>query len=104
MFVNIFSVNIPSNIVEIAIKELSKEFGENIPKSLPYENGYLYFITHIFCVDSNVNIKEICDKYNFSMDKPYKIEIEDYMYNNNYRLRISYKKKVVEYYLELELE
>jgi len=32
----------------------------------------------------------------------YKIEIKDYMYNNNYKLNISYKKKVIEYYLELE--
>jgi hypothetical protein len=102
MLVNIFSVNIPSNNAEIVMKELSKEFGENIPKYLPFENGYLYFITHIFCVDENINIKEICNKYNFDMDKLYKIEIEDYMYNNNYRLRISYKKKIVEYYLELE--
>jgi hypothetical protein len=102
MFVNIFSVTMPSNIYKIAMKELSKKFGENIPKSLPFENGFLYFTTHIFCVDTNVNIEEICNKYNYEMNKPYKIEIDDYMYNNNYRLQISYKKKVIEYYLELE--
>ena len=102
MFVNIFSVTIPSNMFEIAMEKLSKEFGENIPKSLPFEDGFLYFTTHLFCVDTNLNIEEICNKYNYEMGKPYKIEIEDYMYNNNYRLNISYKKKVIEYYLELE--
>jgi len=102
MFVNIFTVTIPSNNYKIAMNELSKEFGENIPKSLPFDGGFLYFITHLFCVDTNVNIEEICNKYNYDMDKPCKIEIDDYMYNNNYALQISYKKKVIEYYLELE--
>jgi hypothetical protein len=36
------------------------------------------------------------------MGKPYKIEIEDYMYNNNYKVCISYKKEGPRYYLELE--
>jgi len=102
MFVNIFSVTIPSNIFKTVFKGLSKEFGENIPKSLPFEGGYLYFITHLFCVDANVNIKEICNKYNYDMGEPYKIEIEDYMYNNNYTINISYKKEGARYYLELE--
>jgi len=92
----------PSNIYEIAMIELSKEFGENIPKSLPFDDGFLYFITHLFCVDSNVNIEEICNKYNYDMGKPYKIEIEEYMYNNNYTIHISYKKEGPRFYLILE--
>lgn len=63
MFVNYFTVRIPTNNSEIAMKKLPKEFGENIPKSLPFQNRFLYFTTHIFCVDSNVNIEEICNKY-----------------------------------------
>ena len=102
MFVNIFSVTMPANISKIVIEQLSKEFGENIPKSLLFEDGFLYFITHIFCVDVNINIQEICNKYDCDMKTPYKIEIDDYMYNNNYKLNISHKKKVIEYYLELE--
>ena len=102
MFVNIFSVTMPTNISKIDMKEFLKEFSENIPKSLLFEDGFLYFITHIFCIDANVNIEEICNKYNYDIGKPYKIEIEDYMYNNNYRLHIRYKKKIIEYYLELE--
>jgi hypothetical protein len=102
MFVNCFTITIPSNVEEIAMKELSEEFGKNIPKSLPFDGGYLYFITHLFCVDENVNIEEICNKYKYEIGEPYKIEIEDYMYNNNYTIRISYKKEGPRFYLHLE--
>ena len=74
MFVNCFTITIPTNIFEIAIKELSEKFGDSIPKSLPFDGGYLYFITHLFCVDENVNIEEICNKYNYEIGKPYKIK------------------------------
>jgi hypothetical protein len=33
----------------------------------------LYYITHLFCVDENVDIKEICNNYNCEMGEPYKI-------------------------------
>ena len=98
MFVNIFTVTMP---YKIAMKGLSKEFGKNIPKSLPFEGGTLGFITHLFCVDDNVNIEEICKKYNCEIGKPYKIEIEDYMYNNNYTIQTSYKKEGPRFYLHL---
>ena len=99
MFVNCFTVTMS---YKIAMKELSKEFGKNIPKSLPFEGGTLGFITHLFCVDDNVKIEEICKKYNCEISKPYKIEIEDYMYNNNYTIQTSYKKEGPRYYLDLE--
>ena len=102
MFVNCFTVTIPTSIYETAMKELSNEFGDNIPKSLPFDGGYLYFITHLFCVDSNVNIEEICNKYNYDIGHLYKIEIEDYMYNNNYTICNSYKKEGPRFYLKLE--
>ena len=102
MFVNCFTVTMPSNNSEIEIKELSKEFGDNIPKSLPFDGGFLYFITHLFCVDENINIEKICNKYNYDIGKPYKIEIEDYMYNDNYTICNSYKKEGPRFYLKLE--
>ena len=98
MFVNCFTVTMS---YKIAMKELSKEFGKNIPKSLPFEGGTLGFITHLFCVDDNVNLEEICKKYNCKIGKPYKMEIEDYMYNNNYTICNSYKKEGPRYYLHL---
>ena len=102
MFVNCFTVTIPTNIFEIAIKEFSKEFGDNIPKSLPLVDGFLYFITHLFCIDENINLEEIGNKYNYDIGKPYKIKIEDYMYNNNYTIHINYKKEGPRFYLQLE--
>jgi len=103
MFVNCFTVTIPTNIFKIYIKELSKKFGDNIPKYLPFDGGKLYFITYLFCVDENVNIKEICNTYNYEMGKPYKIEIDDYMYNNNYTICNSYKKEGPRFYLKSSL-
>ena len=100
MFVNCFTVTIPTSIFKITIKELSKKFGDNIPKSLPFEGGKLYFITHLFCVDENINIKEICNKYNYDIGKPYKIKIEDYMYNENYTICNNYKKEGPRFYLK----
>jgi hypothetical protein len=91
-----------STIYETAMKELSNEFGKNIPKSLQFDGGTLGFITHLFCVDDNVNIKEISKKYNYEISEPYKIEIEDSMYTNNYTIRPSYKKEGPRFYLKLE--
>jgi len=99
MLVNCFTVTMSSTI---CMKELSKEFGKNIPKSLPFEGGTLGFITHLFCVDDTVIIEEICKKYNCDIGKPYKIEIKDYMYNNNYTICNSYKKEGPKFYLKLE--
>jgi hypothetical protein len=99
MFVNIFTVTMSSTIYETAMKEISNEFGMNVPKSLQFDGGTLGFITHLFCVDDNVNIKEICKKYNCEIGEPYKIEIEDSMYNNNYTIRPSYKKEGPRFYL-----
>jgi hypothetical protein len=100
MFVNCFTVTIPTNIFKIAIKELSKNFGDNIPKSLPFDGGKLYFITHLFCVDENVNVKEICKKNDCEIGSLYKIEIKDDMYNNHYTICNSYKKEGPRFYLK----
>jgi hypothetical protein len=102
MFVNCFTATIPSSIYKITIKKLSNDFGNNIPKSLIFDGGTLGFITHLFCVDTNVNIEEICKKNNCEMGNPYKIQIEDYMYNNNYTIHNSYKKEGPRFYLVIE--
>jgi hypothetical protein len=103
MIVNCFTVTISSDIYSSTIiKELSNEFGENIPKSLCYEGGQLGFITHLFCVDIFVNVKEICNKYKYDIGKLYKIEIDDNKYNNNYIIHPSYKIDGPRFYLLLE--
>ena len=99
MFVNCFTVTMSSTIYETSMKELSGEFGQNVPKSLQFDGGTLGFITHLFCVDDNVNIEEICKKNNYEIGEPCKIEIEDSMYNNNYTIRPSYKKEGPRFYL-----
>ena len=55
MFVNCFTITIPTSISEITITELSKKFGKNIPNHLPFEGGAMGFITYLFCVDANIH-------------------------------------------------
>ena len=93
MFVNCFNVTIASQIYKTTLKAISKEFGKNIPKSSPYEGGPLGFITHLFCVDANVNIEEICIKNNCEMNNLYKMKIEEHMYNNKYIILNTYNKQ-----------
>lgn len=102
MFVNCFTVTIASQFYKTTLKLISNDFGKNIPKSLPYEGGPFGFITHLFCVDANVNIEDICKKNNCEMSKPYKMEIEEHMYNNKYIIQNTYKKEVPPFYLKLD--
>jgi hypothetical protein len=102
MFVNCFKVTMVAGFYTTTLKVISKEFGKNIPKSLPYEGGPWGFISHIFCVDANVNIEEICKKHNCVMDAPYKMKIEESMYNNKYIIRNTYNKEGPPFRLELD--
>ena len=100
MFVNCFTVIMLSSIYKIAIKQLSNEFGKNIPRFSPYEGGNIGFITHLCCVDTNVNVKQICEKYNYEMGNPTKMLIEDSMYNSNYTIYNTYNKEGPPFRLE----
>jgi hypothetical protein len=102
MFVNCFNVTFVSKIYKSTLKKISKEFGKNIPKSSPYEGGPMGFITHLFCVDANVNIKEICIKNNCEMNELYKMEIGEHMYNNKYIILNTYSKKGEPFLLALD--
>ena len=101
MFVNCFKVIMKAEFYKTTLK-ISNEFGKNIPKSLPYEGGPWGFITHLFCVDANVNIKEICKNNNCKMDEPYKMKIEEHMYNDKYIIRNTYNKEGPPFRLELD--
>jgi hypothetical protein len=102
MFVNCFNVKIASPFYKTTLKKISNEFGKNIPQSLPYEGGSVGFITHLFCVDAIVNIEEICKNNNCKMSEPYKIKIDQHMYNDKYIIRDSYNKQGPPFRLELE--
>ena len=99
--VKIFTVTIASSIYETAIKQLSNEFGKNIPRFLPYEGGKMGFITNLCCVDANINVEEICKKYNYEMGTATKMLVEDSMYNSNYTIYNTYNKEGPAFRLEL---
>ena len=95
MFVKCFTINTlqrPKTIFSLfkpQQKELPeimyKELGNNIPKCFQYEGGM--GLTFIFCVDSDVDIKRICKKYNYDIgDTLHKMQIDDITYNNNYQV------------------
>ena len=102
MFVNIFTVIMLSQFSKTTLKVISNEFGKNIPKSLPYEGGPFGFTSHLFCVDVNVNIAEICIKNKCEMKEPYKMKIEEHKYNNKYRIYNTYNKEEPPFCLKLE--
>jgi hypothetical protein len=91
-----------SQFYKTTLKVISNEFGKNIPRSLPYEGGPSGFITHLFCVDANVNIEQIVKNNNCEMSNPYKMEIEEHMYNNKYIIRNTYQKEGPPFRLEID--
>ncbi len=101
MFVKCFTVTISSSIYKTAITQLSKEFGKNIPRFLPYEGGPLGFITHLCCVDEKINVEEICKRYDYKMGNQTKMLVEDNMYNSNYTIYNTYNKEGSQFRLEL---
>ena len=101
MFVKCFTVTVSSSIYKTAIKQLSKEFGKNIPCFSPYEGGTFGFITHLCCVDEKINVEEICKKYGYEMGNPEKMLIEDNMYNSNYTIYNTYNKQGPRFRLQL---
>jgi len=101
MFVKCFNVTMLSSIYKTGIKQLSNEFGKNIPRFSPYEGGPLGFITHLCCVDADINVEEICKKNNYEMGNPEKMLIEDYMYNSNYTIYNTYNKQGPQFCLKL---
>ena len=102
MFVNCFTVTMVSRYYKTILTVISNEFGTNIPRSLPFEGGKMGFFTHLFCVDANVNVEEICKKHNCEIGSLTKIQIEEHMYNNNYIIRYTNSKEGPKFYLELE--
>lgn len=102
MFVNCFTVTMASQFYKTTLKKITNDFGKNIPKSSPYEGGPLGFITHLFCVDANVNVEEICKKNNCKMNDPYKMKIEEYTYNSKYIICDTYNKQGVPFRLRLD--
>jgi len=85
-FVKCFTVTVSASIYKTAIKQLSNEFGKNIPRFSPYEGGKMGFITSLCCVDANIDVEEICEKYNCEIGKTEKMLVQDSMYNSDYTI------------------
>jgi len=100
-FVNCFTVTMSSSIYKPTITQLSKEFGKNIPRFSLYEGGKMGFITNLCCVDTNINVEEICKKYKCEMGNPTKMLIEDNIYNSNYTIYNTYNKDGPPFRLQL---
>lgn len=93
MFVKCFTVTMHSSIYHVVIKQLSNEFGKNIPRFSQYEGGRMGFITNLFCVDENIDVDKICKKYECQMGLPEKMRIENTMYNSDYTIYNTYNKE-----------
>lgn len=101
MRVNCFTMKRPMNN-PIDIDVLYKEFGDNIPKYNPLEGGDYLGPEYLCCVDANVDIKVICDKYNYILREIYKMDIDSSKYNSNYYLHETWfgHSSVEPYYLD----
>lgn len=93
MFVKCFTVTMSASIYKTAIKQLSNEFGKNIPRFSHYEGGKMGFITSLCCVDANIGVEEICERYNFEMGKTEKMLVQDSKYNSDYTIYNTYHKE-----------
>lgn len=86
----------------IPVSTIYKAFGENIPRYLPLEGGDMKGLEYLFCVDKNVNVMEICKKYNYKCKdwaiKEY--ELEEEKFNRDYQIYSSFYSHQKPYYLE----
>ena len=100
MFVQCFRLKIHNNHI-IPLQFLYERFGSNIPKYLPLENTFesgtnteVHGAWYLFCVDSRLNVKRICNKYDFSDNfVPYRMKIDPNMYNREYTIYATGDKK-----------
>lgn len=80
-----FTIKRPINN-NIDVSVVYKEFGDNIPKYNALEGGDYLGPEYLCCVDANINIKSICDKYNYVLRGSYKMNIDPSNYNSNYSI------------------
>jgi hypothetical protein len=101
MLVSCFTLIIPDNIDIIY-----NEFGDNLPRYYKIENSN--YSEYLFCVDVNINIKNICYKYNYKINNLYIMDINEKEYNNLYKIKFNYMinedpYELVQYYKQPQL-
>ena len=92
MIVHCFTITLKMNH-PIGIDTFYTELGNgsNIPKYLQYEGGNRGN-TFLFCIDSSVNVQEICDKYKYECGTIYQLEIEENTYHHSHTIYPTYAK------------
>jgi hypothetical protein len=76
-----------------------QEFGTEIPKYLQYEGGS-GDNTYLCCVDARINVKKLCETYNYECGTLYQMEVAEDMYNNSYTIYPTYKKEGEQFVLQ----
>lgn len=97
--VNIFTIQRPIGN-PIKVKEICKDFGEDIPQLCPLEGGDYNGPQYLCCVDRNVDFEGICEKYGYKYYPAYKFTVEEAKYNSEYQVRPNYFNKIEPYRLE----
>lgn len=100
LFVNIFTVIKPRGNL-IPVETLYSSFGNNIPKYselkfLNKTNGEQHYL---FCVDSNINAKELCNKYHYNyLLNQSSTYIGNDKYNDKHKIIVQYCHMYSSYY------
>lgn len=99
--VHIFVAKRPSGN-PITVNTVYKAFGENIPRYLALEGGNYKGPDYLFCVDRNIDIEGICNKYNYKCEPERfkKYEVDDAKYNNQYQIIPTYFSDDIPYRLD----
>ena len=98
MYVYCFTVQIPVGS-NADIDTIHKEFGNNIPKYLPLEDGDYMGPQYLFCVNKKIDIIGICKNYGVLFKGGELLEIDSEKYNNKYTIYPSYSSKDKSYEL-----
>jgi hypothetical protein len=76
----------------IAFNDFDRLLGDNFPIPMPLEGGSYDGLQYYYCIKSDINVIEICKKYNYEYSEYETIEVPINTYNNNYRVDKSNKK------------
>jgi hypothetical protein len=97
MFVHCFTITLSN---DINVDDLHNKFGNNIPEYYKINN-----LEYLFCVDININIKQICDDFKCIINNIYIMDINNNEYNNLYKIKFNYiinehPYELVQYYIK----
>jgi hypothetical protein len=97
--VNIFIIQRPIGN-PVKVREVCKDFGENIPQLCPLEGGDYKGPQYICCVDKNVDFEAICEKYDYRYYPAFSFQVVEEKYNSEYQVLPNYFNKTEPYRLE----